>query len=90
MGSHLEFANLLSLRGGDISIKVKGEHYFNYLVDNKEGLEELSSEFFKRKMNVEIKTAMDEGLPPAEKVDPIIKEAMRILGGKVIEDRFKS
>lgn len=93
LGSHLEFAHPISLEGGEVSIKVKKGHYFNYLADNKEGLEELFSEFFKRRVNVEIKVVKDEptedhqSFAPSGREDQTLEEAMRVLGGEVLEDR---
>ncbi|MBI3399173.1 MAG: DNA polymerase III subunit gamma/tau [Deltaproteobacteria bacterium] len=93
LASHLEFANLASLNDGVFSLRVKTGPYFSYLSENKKNIEQLCKEFFCKEMTVEL-TADDNfadafpGKPRED--DKIIKEAVRVLGGRVIEDRRRA
>lgn len=88
LASHLEIANLVSMDGGAISISVKNGPYFVYLSENKKAMEQLCNDFFGKEMTVDIK-ADDSAVPSLKQKedDRIIKEAVKVFGGRIAEDR---
>jgi DNA polymerase-3 subunit gamma/tau len=92
LSSFLESATV-SIEGDGIDIAVKGGS--KYLQDHKGLLENICKEYFKKSVSVNIKTVCDPKQDAAGKgpetspggSDRLIREAVRIFGGKVIEDR---
>ncbi len=89
LASHLEFATFL-LADGIVSMNIKDGPYFVYLSENKKTLEQFCSEFFGKEMKVDIKAGAGGGSDC--KVEPnederIIKDVVKTLGGRVLEDR---
>lgn len=91
LASHLELANLISIDDGAIYMSVKPGPYFIYLSENKKTLEELCNEFFGKEVMIDIKADENAAisLKPKEG-DKIIKEAVKVLGGRVAEDRRRA
>lgn len=91
LASHLELANLISIDDGAIYMSVKPGPYLIYLSENKKTLEELCNEFFGKEVMIDIKADENAAisLKPKEG-DKIIKEAVKILGGRVAEDRRRA
>ncbi|MBI5874291.1 MAG: DNA polymerase III subunit gamma/tau [Deltaproteobacteria bacterium] len=88
LASHLEIANLVSMDGGVISISVKNGPYFAYLSENKKVMEQLCNDFFGKGMTVDIKADDSAGSSLKQKEDDkIIKEAVKVFGGRIAEDR---
>src|SRR3989304_5629914 len=89
LASHLEFANFL-LTDGIVSMNIKDGPYFIYLSENKKTLEQFCSEFFGKEMRVDIKAGAGGGsdckVEPSED-ERIIKDVVKTLGGRVLEDR---
>ncbi len=88
LASHLEIANLVSMDGSVISISVKNGPYFAYLYENKKIMEQLCNDFFGKGMTVDIKA--DDSAASSSKLkedDKIIKEAVKVFGGRIAEDR---
>ncbi|MFQ5735947.1 MAG: DNA polymerase III subunit gamma/tau [Thermodesulfobacteriota bacterium] len=71
-----------------------GAEFVNFLNIKKGLLAELCSEYFNKRMRVSIRTGGVTQSAAAEKktkdADPLVKDAVRILGGKVIEDRRRT
>lgn len=91
LASHLEIANLVSMDGGVISISVKNGPYFAYLSENKKIMEQLCNDFFGKGMTVDIKA--DDSVASSLKQkedDKVIKEAIKVFGGRVAEDRRRA
>jgi DNA polymerase-3 subunit gamma/tau len=90
LASFLESATF-SIQGDVIDITLKGGS--RYLQDQKLLLENICKEYFNKRVSVNIKTVCDpshdgSGKGPATSPeDSLIREAVRIFGGKVIEDR---
>ncbi len=65
----------------------------NFLNIKKDLLEDICMEFYRKRTKVSI-AAASSGEPAAGKkakeTDPVVKDALRILGGRVIEDRRRS
>ena len=91
LASHLELANLISMDEGAIYMSVKTGPYFIYLSENKKILEELCNEFFGKEVMIDIKADENAAvsLKPKEG-DKIIKEAVKVLGGRIAEDRRRA
>ena len=89
LASHLEFATFL-LADGIVSMNIKDGPYFIYLSENKKVLEQFCSEFFGKEMKVDIKAGAGGGsdckVEPSED-ERIIKDVVKTLGGRVLEDR---
>jgi len=89
LASHLEFATFL-LTDGIVSMNIKDGPYFIYLSENKKVLEQFCSEFFGKEMKVDIKAGAGGGsdckVEPSED-ERIIKDVVKTLGGRVLEDR---
>ncbi|MEK6539556.1 MAG: DNA polymerase III subunit gamma/tau [Deltaproteobacteria bacterium] len=89
LASHLEFATFL-LADGIVSMNIKDGPYFIYLSENKKMLEQFCSEFFGKEMRVDIKAGAGGGsdckVEPSED-ERIIKDVVKTLGGRVLEDR---
>src|SRR3989337_1448199 len=89
LASHLEFATFL-LANGIVSMNIKDGPYFIYLSENKKTLEQFCSEFFGKEMRVDIKAGAGGGsdckVEPSED-ERIIKDVVKTLGGRVLEDR---
>lgn len=91
LASHLEFASLISIDEGAIYMSVKTGPYFTYLSENKKILKELCSDFFGKEVIIDIKA--DENAAVSSKPntgDKIIKEAVKILEGRIAEDRRRA
>lgn len=88
LASHLEIASLVSMDDRGVSVSVKNGPYFAYLSENKKIMEQLCNDFFGKEMIVDIKA--DDGIASSSKQkedDKIIKEALKIFGGRVAEER---
>ena len=91
LASHLELASLICMGDSVISIGVKNKPYLVYLSENKKVLEQFCSEFFNKEMKLDIKA--DESVVIASKPkedDKTIQEAIKIFGGKIVEDRRRA
>jgi DNA polymerase-3 subunit gamma/tau len=93
LASFLESANV-SLQGDVIDFTVKGGS--RYLMDRKPLLDSICKEYFNKRVSVNIKTVCDpshDGSGKGQATSPgdqLLREAVRIFGGKVIEDRGKN
>lgn len=88
LGSHLELVNIFSIKDSDISLNIKDGPYFTYLSENKNIIKQLCDDFFGKEMIIAIKA--DADIPLHSKLkddDSLINETVKILGGKIIEDR---
>ncbi|MDP2689951.1 MAG: DNA polymerase III subunit gamma/tau [Deltaproteobacteria bacterium] len=82
------------IREGEDAVEiVAGAEFVNFLNIKRDLLEEICGEYYKRRIRVNIRTDA-EAAPAAEKkikeADPLVKDAVRILGGRVIEDRRRN
>lgn len=84
----LESASI-EVKGDSIEIKAVGEAG-KFLNIKKELLEKLSEEYFGRRVRVEINSTLQPQTEKKKEAEPLIKDAVRILGGKVIEDRRRT
>ena len=88
LASHLEYAVPVAINQEVVSVKVKDGHYFTYLTNNKESFMKLCEEFFRKKITVDIESDMDINTVSNGKAavqdDPVIKDALRIFGGRII------
>lgn len=90
LASHLELITPAFSEGG-IVLNIKDGPYYTYLLENKNLLEQLSHEFFEKKVIIAVKADENAVIPVKVKEgDNIIKEVIKTLGGKIIEDRRRA
>jgi len=76
---------------GGIVLNIKDGPYYTYLLENKNLLEQLSHEFFEEKVIIAVKADENAVIPvKAKEGDNIIKEVIKTLGGKMVEDRRRA
>ncbi|MBI5643198.1 MAG: DNA polymerase III subunit gamma/tau [Deltaproteobacteria bacterium] len=76
--------------GTDSVTITAGSETEKFLFIKRELLQSLCAEFFGRPMKIEIKASGTAAPEKKKETDPIIKDAVRVLGGRVIEDRRRT
>src|SRR3972149_7417609 len=90
LASHLELI-IPAFSEGGIVLNIKDGPYYTYLLENKNLLEQLSHEFFEEKVIIAVKADENAVIPvKAKEGDNIIKEVIKTLGGKMVEDRRRA
>ncbi|MBI3398732.1 MAG: DNA polymerase III subunit gamma/tau [Deltaproteobacteria bacterium] len=90
LASHIELVNPAFTEEG-VTLNIKDGPYYVYLSENKKSLEQLLNEFFERKIFIAIQVDENTAMPSKIKGDDtIIKEVMKTLGGRVVEDRRRA
>jgi DNA polymerase-3 subunit gamma/tau len=83
LASCLESAKI-SIDGAEVNLSVK-DSFYKYLIDNKNRLEELCKGYLGTEISINLER-IDKGEPPkSSTTNPMVKEAVRIFGGKIIK-----
>jgi DNA polymerase-3 subunit gamma/tau len=83
LASCLESAKIL-VDGAEVNFSVK-DSFYNYLIDNRNRLEDFCGEYFGTKMGINLKKFEKDESPKLNTTNSVVKEAVRIFGGKIIK-----